>query len=261
MDVIFYTASGLNSFFITFWQNFTDDLLLKLVLPDGRSTSEISSVDRTNTLRFGDTLISINYGQPNHYNENQEIFFQASSRQGALPVGLWTIQIRSVKTVEGRFDIWLPVTEIVSAGTAFSNPDPYTTLTLPATADNVITVGGYDSRVGSFAEFSGRGYTRTGIIKPDLVAPAVSILTPRKGGGYDSFTGTSVAAPFVTGSVALMMEWGIVKGNDPFLYGQRAKAFLKSGASRTPGLSYPNPEWGYGKLCLSNAMDLLQAYL
>jgi hypothetical protein len=104
------------------------------------------------------------------------------------------------------------------------------------------------------------GYTRNRKIKPDLVAPAVSILTPRKGGGYDAFTGTSIAAPFVTGAAALMMEWGIVQGNDPFLYGQRVKAFLKSGANRQAGRMYPDEAWGYGTLCLENTMDLLVKY-
>ena len=60
-------------------------------------------------------------------------------------------------------------------------------------------------------------------VKPDLAAPGVDIITAKAGGGYEAVTGTSFAAPFVTGSAALLMQWGIVDGNDPFLYGEKVK--------------------------------------
>ena len=47
--------------------------------------------------------------------------------------------------------------------------------------------------------------------KPDLAAPGVGVMTAKTGGGYGEYTGTSFAVPFVTGSAALLMEWGIVK--------------------------------------------------
>jgi len=68
------------------------------------------------------------------------------------------------------------------------------------------------------------------------------------GGGYAAFTGTSFATPFVTGSAALLMEWGIVRGNDPYLYGEKVKAYLRRGAKKVPGFDeYPNEEVGYGE--------------
>jgi len=122
----------------------------------------------------------------------------------------------------------------------------------------VISVGAYNSLLNSIASFSGRGYTNTQVsIKPDLVAPGVDILAPKRNGGYDVFSGTSIAAPFVTGAAALMMQWGIVEGHDPFLYGERIKAFLRRGANRQKGIEYPNPYWGYGTLCLRNSMMAL----
>ena len=70
-------------------------------------------------------------------------------------------------------------------------------------------------------------------------------------------TGTSFAAPMVTGSAALMMEWGIVRGMDPFLYGEKIKAYLIRGAAKIPGLEqYPNPQIGYGILCLKDSLPI-----
>ena len=96
------------------------------------------------------------------------------------------------------------------------------------------------------------------ISKPDLVAPAVNIYSSKVGGDYDSFSGTSMASPFVCGSAALMMEWGIVKGNMPFLYGESLKAYLIKGADRSNKRKYPDFGWGYGVLDLKNTFILLE---
>ena len=123
------------------------------------------------------------------------------------------------------------------------------TMTIPSTAQKVISVGAIHSYYEAYADFSGRGFTRlTNMVKPDLVAPGVEVMTTTVGGGYAAFTGTSFATPFVTGSVALLMEWGIVRGNDPYLYGEKVKAYLRRGAKKVPGFDeYPNEEVGYGE--------------
>jgi hypothetical protein len=154
--------------------------------------------------------------------------------------------------------MWLPTEKALSTGTNFLFPTPDTTLTIPSTSARAISVGAYNTALGSYADFSGRGYTRNlKLVKPDIVAPGVNITAPAVNGGYDSFTGTSMATPFVTGSCALMMEWGIVNGNDPFLYGEKAKAYLIKGAKPLPGFKeYPNPEVGWGALCVRDSLPL-----
>ncbi len=51
------------------------------------------------------------------------------------------------------------------------------------------------------------------------------------------------------------MEWGIVKGNDPYLYGEKVKAYLRRGARPLPGeAEYPNDQVGYGTLCVGRSI-------
>lgn len=257
-NVEFFYSGKNNSFFVTMWKNFVDTFAVEFILPSGQSTGEIVYFDRFRTYRIGNTRIIINYGQPKFYNTFQEIFFQVSAVSGQIPIGIYKVKIRAENVVEGTYDLYLPTVEEVGNDTSFVNSDPNVTLTIPSTAQNVITVGGYDSLRGIIADFSGRGYTLNVVYtKPDLTAPAVNVLATSLGGGYSPVTGTSFAAPFVSGAAAILMEWGITRGNDPFLYGERLKAYLKRGAHRSAILEYPNNQWGYGTLCVGDALEEL----
>ena len=119
-----------------------------------------------------------------------------------------------------------------------------------------ITVGAYDARQNTLAAFSGRGFTwNNQFIKPDLLAPGVDIISCAPGGGYTTKSGTSMATPFVTGAASLLLQWGIIEGNDPFLYGEKMRAFLIRGTRPLPGFQeYPSPEIGWGTLCALNSI-------
>lgn len=259
-SIEFFTSAGLTEFYITLWKNFADSLTVEVIFPGGGSSGIVGIESQLKTVRYDNVSLTILYGQPTHYSIRQEIFFNFTAVTGTISAGVWRLVIRTGEIVDGLIDLWLPTTEEVTEGTFFSNPSINNTMTIPSTAFGVITVSGYNDRVGNIAEFSGRGSLNMELPNPDISAPAVGIISTKAGGGYDSFTGTSMAAPFVTGSAALMMQWGIVNNNDPFLYGQRVKAFLRLGAVRMRNVKYPNPLFGYGKLCLSNTMDYLENY-
>ena len=167
--------------------------------------------------------------------------------------GVWTIQVTITGgSVENCFHIWLPMKEFLQGETYFLRPSPYTTLTEPANAREVITTTTYNDKNGSFWVDSGRGFSRTGRHKPDICAPGVdidTILGPR--------TGSSLAVALTSGASALFLEWAVVRRNQPRVESRELKNYLIRGAERIPGNSYPSREWGYGTLDISGTFDEL----
>lgn len=236
---------------IQLWKSFADEFRVSLVGPSGEVLGPFSERTGTQRFRYGGTQLLVYYGEPSPYSQAQEIFIDLIPENDYIDSGIWRVRMEPVRLLTGQYDLWLPSHGVLNPSTRFLAPAPDTTLTIPSTARKVISVGAYDASYQSYADFSGRGYTRmTNQIKPDLAAPGTDIVTAAAGGGYDSVTGTSFAAPFVTGTAALLMEWGILKGNDPYLYGEKVKARLQRGARQLPGFDrWPNPELGYGVLC------------
>ena len=94
-------------------------------------------------------------------------------------------------------------------------------------------------------------------LREPSLGPCFGMKGGAAGGGYAQFSGTSFAAPFATGAAALLMEWGIVRGNDPYLYGEKVKAYMRRGARELPGFDvYPNPQVGYGALCVRDSLPI-----
>ncbi len=244
---------------VQLWKSYPDRFAVRLLTPSGDILGPFPEELGPLRYRYRETAILIYYGKPSPYSQAQEIYFDFVPDSGYfVESGLWTFVLEPQHIVEGRYDFWLPAAGILNSDTRFLRASPDTTLTIPSAAANVITVGAYNSAVRSYADFSGRGFTRrTNQVKPDLAAPGVGIMAPARGGGYQPVTGTSFATPVAAGGAALMMQWGIVNGNDPFLYGEKIKAYLHRGARPLPGISdYPNPLVGYGALCVRDSLPV-----
>lgn len=241
---------------VQLWKSYTDDFSVMLIHPRGDRREMIAPVPGTSQVRMGDTRLLIYYGEPSPYSPFQEIYIEFLPEKAYLDSGIWQIILMPERIVDGGYNLWLPAGSVTGPATGFLNSTPETTLTIPSTAAGVITVGAYDSYTDAPAAFSGRGYTRAlRQVKPDLVAPGVDIMSCAPGGGYAARTGTSMATPFVTGAAALLMQWGIVTGRDPYLYGAKMKAYLHRGARALPGFTqYPNPQLGYGAVCVENSL-------
>lgn len=190
------------------WKNYADDMAVAIIHPDGTRVGPLRQMLGPQRLRVGNTNLLIYYGEPKPFNPYQEIYFDFIPAGSYIDSGIWRIQLIPQQIVNGTFNMWLPAGGVLNSGTGFLYPVEETTLTIPSTAAKAITVGAYDARFNQPAAFSGRGFTReTNQVKPDIVAPGVDITSCAPGGGYVTRTGTSMATPFVTGSVALLMEW------------------------------------------------------
>ena len=244
---------------VQLWKSYVDEVDISVIGPSGVRVGPISERFGTQRFRIGGTEILLYYGKPSPYQTNQEIYFDFIPTGSYIDSGVWQIVLTPRKVVTGIYQMWLPSQSVLNQGTAFLNPVSSDTLTIPSTASRVVTVGAYDARSFSYADFSGRGALEKNaemwVQKPDLAAPGVRVTTAKAGGGYGEYSGTSFAVPFVTGSAALLMEWGIIRGNDPYLYGEKVKAYLRRGARHLPGYErWPNNQLGYGVLCVESSL-------
>lgn len=266
---------------IQLWKNYSSDCSVSLIAPDGTVYPIVetfptltgtflrpaASLDRSLTISTTGETILVYIGTPVPYSINQELYFDFIPKAEYLTRGIWQFRIEKIVSNPLSLNLYLPVGLARSLETRFVDPDTSNTITIPSTASRVITVGAYDPYTDLVPDFSGRGYIleqlvtdreATGTstffqtrVKPDLVAPGVNIVSNDLLGGYSTFTGTSFAAPFVTGGAALLMEWGIVRGNDRYMYGQKIKATLQRLARQLEAYpSVPNEVSGYGALCL-----------
>ena len=237
------------------WKSYLDDISVSLESPGGRNAGFIRNVPGAQRFALEQTDILLYYGEPSPYSQSQEIYLEFLPQTEYVDSGIWTLTLEAREIRDGRFHLWLPSAAVLNANTRFLEPEPYITLTIPSTARRTVAVGAYDSRSRTYADFSGRGDTRDGRERPILAAPGVDVVTTVPGGGYAAATGTSFATPFVTGAAALLMQWGITDGNDPFLYGEKAAAYLKKGAQPLPAFrAYPNPQIGWGTLCVRESL-------
>ena len=239
------------AFSIQIWKSYLDEVDITLTSPGGRRAGPIQKLLGAQRFVLEETEILLYYGEPSPYSQSQEIYLELLPRGDYVDTGIWTLELAAGEIRDGHYHIWLPSSAALNGGTRFLRASADTTLTIPSTARRIAAIGAYDSRTLTYADFSGRGGTCDLREKPVLVAPGVRILTTAPSGTYAEATGTSFATPFATGAAALLLQWGITDGNDPYLYGEKAIAYLKKGTRPLPAYAeYPNPEVGWGTLCV-----------
>ncbi len=236
-------------FQLELWSQVPDRFTVSILSPGGNVVPQIpASLGQNQTVEFvlENTTVDVSY----RFFEVQSNNHLAVMRFVTPSPGVWTVRVYCIRYLTGVFHMWLPNRTFVGEETAFLSPDPNITLMIPSTAENLLGIAAYDHTNGNLYIRSGRGYTRSGAIKPDLAAPGVDVYGPALGDRYTRRTGTSVAAAHVAGAAACLLEWGVVRGNRLWINNNAIRAVLIQGARRTFGITYPNEEWGYGTLDL-----------
>lgn len=258
-DLDLNIGDGEKGIILDFFKPVLVDVSVEVISPTGISTGPIELSESYKERFVGREKIVVYSTGPKPFDIQGQTTISILPLGDTITSGGWRIIVRKLNNYEGYFDIWLPIAEGLNERTRFLQPSVYNTLGIPATVEGVISVGSYNFLNNNLSAFSGRGVVRPEwLIKPDLVAPGENILSTVEEQGFDTKSGTSMAAPQVSGICALLFEWGIIRNNDPFLYGERIKYYLIKGAKRTIfGEAYPNPDLGYGFVCLDRTMELL----
>ena len=203
---------------------------------------------------FEQTVIYLDYQMIEDQSGDELILFRFVNPAA----GIWRIKVYGVIQVDSSFHIWLPMEGFISDNTFFIRSDPYTTILNLGNGRYPITVTAYNDADDSLYPDASRGFTRTGVIKPEIAAPGVNIIAPSIDNSFVEVTGTSAAAAHTAGVAALLFEWAIVRGNQPLLNTLDMKILMIRGARRQMDLAYPNRDWGYGILDVYNIFDSLR---
>ena len=236
------------------WVDIPNKITVSIKSPLGQVIEKIPIIPRmpqSFKLNLEETTVTVTYFYPDPLTGGQKI----DIRLEEPTPGLWTLTVYGDIVINGIFHVWLPRRGFIQSDTRFLRPDPETTIEIPGTEQFGITVGSYDYLDDSVYVSSGRGPTTDGIMKPDLIAPGVNVQGPMPGGGFTTYVGTSTAAAITSSAAALLMEWGVLKGNFPNMNTRIARSILIRGARRQPNVIYPNTIEGYGRLDLQSSIS------
>ncbi|MDR1620108.1 MAG: S8 family peptidase [Clostridiales bacterium] len=171
--------------------------------------------------------------------------------------GIWTIIVHGDSVMDGNYHAWLPMTGFLNPDVAFIAPTPDNTITVPATAIGVMSVGAYSAHTGNLYVDSSWGPTRLPMLAPVYVAPGVCVngVYPL---GHGAMSGTSVSAAMAAGVCTLLLQWGTLQKKQVMFNSHLLRSYLIGGCERDPGIAYPNDRWGYGRLNLMNTFVQLR---
>nr|WP_272507447.1 S8 family peptidase [Clostridium aestuarii] len=231
------------------WCSKPDKVSIGIISPSGEVIDKIPAKlgeEEIIKLVFEGSIIIIRYFLPEEITGDELIKISITNIRG----GIWKFKLIGDFIVDGRYDAWIPQRQLLKEGTKFLAPSQNITLTIPSTSKGAISCAYYNQSTDAVVSRSGRGFTRDKRIKPDIAAGGVNVLTTAVGGGTTIVSGSSASAAVTAGAVALILQWGIVDGNDPTLYSTKVKTYLIRGARQRKGDMYPNRNWGYGLLDL-----------
>ncbi len=256
VDIDINNENQQSSIYLSILNSASDRISVSIRSPTGEliaRTPARAGTTYTSRLVLERAKVTVQYFFPLSVNSGQATIIKI---ENATP-GIWTVTLYGDIILDGTIDAYLPISSIGYEGIEFLEPDPNYTVTVPGTSTAVITCGAYNDEDNSLYINTSWGPTRLPASSPDLVAPGVRVtgIFPT---GEGIMSGTSVATAITTGACALMLQWGIVEGNAIALDTFQIKGYLIRGCERDDNRSYPNFQWGYGKLDLYNTFNLIR---
>lgn len=151
-------------------------------------------------------------------NGDSLLLIELGSATTPAAFGEWLLEITSgIVRDGGDIHCWIERTQGVPSS-FLNHANEEMTLSIPATALSVVAVGAVDARKPiQVGDFSSYGPTRDGQNKPQVCAPGVNVRAARGGSenGVFADSGTSMAAPHVTGAIALLLSRAAKAGKLP----------------------------------------------
>ncbi|HAR85916.1 MAG TPA: hypothetical protein DCR69_09300 [Clostridium sp.] len=249
-----------NNLVLMLWVQRPDVISIEIVSPNGEIAKPIhsglvsSKFEQVNLI-LENSIINISFLNPEFASGNESIYITIKNPKA----GLWQLRLKGDYIVNGVYNLWLPQRPLIQLTTRVINPNPYTTLQAPANAQKSITTSFYDQNNNTIAVESGRGFTADNRVKPNLTTGGVMALTTGLNNENVLLSGGSVAGAVLCGASLLLLEWGILLGNDTNIYGPTAISYFTRGTSKRSGDIYPNPQWGYGMLSLQGSFENLRS--
>lgn len=253
------------------WYSSSAQLEVQLRSPSGFVTpwqAIITNGNPSKDYTLPDARVEVVTGGPDAANGDYNFFVQIRGT-GQSPVigGIWQLRLRNQSSQDTCLDVWT----IDNSGSVFftgTSVQDAMKIGSPGAAKNAITVAAYTTRtkyndidgqerevglaLDDISDFSSEGPLRNGAQKPDVAAPGAMIISAMSSAaGFDRsmtlnskyvvMAGTSMACPFVSGLVALLLQ------RDPNLTPDKVKELLKYN-SVIPGQATGtfDPKWGFG---------------
>jgi subtilisin family serine protease len=222
-------------------------LELSLIGPDGTVVVDAIQPGDTASIASEDgelaVFVSSRLADPNNGDNVIGVYLAPG-----LPGGEWIVRLRSLGMNTVDFHAWIE--RLDAAQSSFGRPVPSHTLGSISTGRHSIVVGSYDAHKASFpiSTFSSCGPTRDGREKPEVSAPGGFVMAAhsRTGTGVVRKSGTSMAAPAVTGLLALMLAEAARRGMALSIADIRAK--LAAGVDHAPPAQGAwDPRYGAGR--------------
>jgi len=253
-------GSNENNLVLMLWVQRPDVISIEIISPNGEiakpiQSGHVSSKFEQVNLILENSIINIAFLSPEFASGNESIYITIKNPKA----GLWQLRLKGDYIVNGVYNLWLPQRPLIQLTTRVINPNPYITLQAPANAQKSITTSFYNQNNNTIAVESGRGFTADNRVKPNLTTGGVMALTTGLNNETTLLSGGSVAGAVLCGATLLLLEWGIILGNDTNIYGPTAISYFTRGTSKRSGDIYPNPQWGYGMLSLQGSFENLRS--